>query len=55
MLGGGWRILDIVPLLEQDLGVPVVYDTAAKIRDVQKRLHINQPIHGYGRLLEELP
>ena len=55
MLGGGWRILDIVPLLEQDLGVPVVYDTAAKIRDVQKRLHINQPIRGYGRLLEELP
>ncbi len=55
MLGGGWRILEIVPLLEQDLGVPVVYETAAKIRDVQKRLHINQPIRGYGRLLEELP
>lgn len=55
MLGGGWRILEIVPLLEQDLGVPVVYDTAAKIRDVQKRLYINQPIRGCGRLLEELP
>lgn len=55
MLGGGWRLLDVVPLLEQDLGVPVVYDTAAKLREVQKRLHIKQPIRGYGRLLEELP
>ncbi len=55
MLGGGWRILEIAPLLEQDLGVPVVYDTAAKIRDVQKRLHIHQPVCGYGRVLEQLP
>ena len=55
MLGGGWRILSIIQLLEQDLGVPVVYDTAAKIWDVQRRLHVHQPIRGYGRLLEELP
>ena len=55
MLGGGWRLLEVVPLLEQDLGVPVIYDTAAKLREVQKRLHIKQPIRGYGRLLEELP
>jgi maleate isomerase len=55
MLGGGWRIIDTVTLLEQDLGVPVVYDTAAKIWDVQKRLRVHQPIAGYGRLLETLP
>jgi len=55
MLGGGWRILNIVPLLERDLGVPVVYDTAAKIWEVQKRLHVRQTVVGYGRLLEELP
>jgi len=55
MLGGGWRLLEVVPLLEQDLQVPVVYDTAAKLREVQKRLHIHQPVHGYGQLLEHLP
>jgi maleate cis-trans isomerase len=55
MLGGGWRVLEIARLLEQDLGVPVVYDTAAKIWEVQKRLSVRQPIVGYGRLLETLP
>lgn len=55
MLGGGWRILNIIEVLEQDLRAPVVYDTAAKIREVQRRLHVRQPIRGYGRLLEELP
>jgi maleate isomerase len=55
MLGGGWRLLEVVRLLEQDLQVPVVYDTAAKLREVQKRLHVNQPIRGYGQLLEKLP
>jgi len=55
MLGSGWRLLRVVKLLEQDLQVPVVYALAAKLWDVQKRLHVRQPIQGYGRLLEELP
>lgn len=55
MLGSGWRLLKVVKLLEQDLQVPVIYALAAKIWDVQKRLHVRQPIKGYGRLLEELP
>jgi maleate cis-trans isomerase len=55
MLGSGWRLLRIVRLLEQDLQVPVIYALAAKLWDVQKRLHVRQPITGYGRLLEELP
>jgi len=55
MLGSGWRLLRVVKLLEQDLRVPVVYALAAKLWDVQKRLHVRQPIQGYGRLLEELP
>jgi maleate isomerase len=55
MLGSGWRLLKIVALLEQDLQVPVIYALAAKLWDVQKRLHVRQPIKGYGRLLEELP
>jgi len=55
MLGSGWRLLKIVSLLEQDLQVPVIYALSAKLWDVQKRLHVRQPIKGYGRLLEELP
>ena len=55
MLGSGWRLLEVVRLLEQDLRVPVMYPLAAKLWDVQKRLYVHQPIQGYGRLLEELP
>jgi len=55
MLGSGWRLLKVVSLLEQDLQVPVIYALAAKLWDVQKRLHVRQPVKGYGRLLEELP
>jgi len=55
MLGSGWRLLKIVRLLEQDLEVPVVYALGAKLWEVQKRLHVRQPLKGYGRLLEEMP
>jgi maleate cis-trans isomerase len=55
MLGSGWRLLRIVRTLEQDLEVPVFYSLAAKLWDVQRRLHVRQPINGYGRLLEQLP
>ncbi len=55
MLGSGWRLLEIVRLLEQDLEVPVIYALAAKLWNVQKRLHVRHPVKGFGRLLEELP
>ncbi len=56
MMGSGWwRILDIIEDLEQDLKIPVVHPIAARVWAVQKRLHVNQPIKGYGRLLAELP
>ena len=55
MLGSGWRLLKIVRLLEQDLRVPVIYALACKLWDVQKQLHVHEPVKGYGRLLEELP
>ena len=55
MLGSGWRLLKIVRLLEQDLEVPVIYALACKLWDVQKRLHVRQPVTGYGRLLGDLP
>ena len=55
MLGSGWRVLKIVRLLEQDLEVPVIYALGAKLWDIQRRLHVREPVKGYGRLLEELP
>ena len=51
MLGSGWRTLDIIETLEQDLAVPVVHPVPARVWVVQRRLHVHQPISGYGRLL----
>ena len=55
MLGTGWRCLDIVHLLEEDLQVPVVHAVPARVWAVQKRLHVRQRVTGFGRLLEEMP
>ncbi len=55
MLGSGWRSLDAIDLLEQDLGVPVVHPVPARVWAVQKRLRIHEPVDGYGRLLADLP
>ncbi len=55
MLGSAWRSIDIIERLEQDLQVPVVHPVAARSWEMQKRLHIEQPIQGYGRLLATLP
>lgn len=55
LLGSGWRCLDIVEPLEQDLGVPVVHAVPARVWAIEHRLHVRQPVRGYGRLLAELP
>jgi maleate isomerase len=55
MLGTGWRCLDILRLLEEDLQVPVIHPVPARVWAVQKRLHVRQPVKGFGRLLEEMP
>src|SRR6516225_11638498 len=52
ILGSGWDTLGIVAALEQDLGVPVIQPIAARIWEIQRRLHVRQPIKGYGGLLE---
>lgn len=54
MLGSGWRTLDIVQTLEDDLGVPVVHPVPARCWEIQKRLTVCQKIPGYGRLLAEM-
>jgi maleate cis-trans isomerase len=55
ILGSGLDALGIVAVLEQDLGIPVVQPIAARIWEIQRRLHVRQPIKGYGSLLETLP
>jgi maleate cis-trans isomerase len=55
MLGTGWRCLDIIRLLEEDLQVPVVHPVPARVWAVQNRLHVRQPVHGFGTLLEAMP
>ena len=55
MLGSGWRVLDIIEPLEQDLGVPVVHAIPARVWAIQRRLHVHQPVKGFGRLLADLP
>jgi maleate cis-trans isomerase len=55
MLGTGWRCLDIIRLLEEDLRVPVVHPVPARVWAVQKRLHVRQRAKGFGILLEEMP
>jgi maleate cis-trans isomerase len=55
ILGSGLDALGLVAPLEQDLGVAVVQPIAARVWEIQRRLHVRQPIKGYGRLLETLP
>jgi maleate isomerase len=55
MLGSGWRTLDIIATLEQDLQVPVVHPVTARVWEFQKRLFVREPRSGYGHLLEALP
>jgi len=55
MLGSGWRTLDIVEMMESDFGVPVVHHIPAQSWEIQKRLHVRQPMKGFGRLLAEMP
>lgn len=53
--GSKWRVLDIVNDLEQALGVPVIHPVTARCWEIQKRLGIEKPQPGNGRLLSELP
>ena len=54
LLGSGWRVMGIIDLLERDLGVPVIHPVPARCWEIQRRLTINHPVAGYGRLLAEM-
>jgi len=53
--GSKLRVLDVVDMLERDLGVPVVHPVGARAWEIQRRLTVRQPRTGYGRLLAEMP
>ena len=56
MLGPAWhRSIDVVDMMERDFGIPIVHHITAQSWEFQKRLHVREPIAGYGRLLAELP
>jgi maleate cis-trans isomerase len=54
LLGSGWRVLPVIDLLEQDLGVPVIHPVPARCWEIQRRLSIRQPVKGFGRMLAEM-
>ncbi len=53
--GAGWRTLEVIEMLERDLGVPVVHAVASKAWEIQKRLKIRAPRDGFGLMLRDLP
>jgi len=55
ILGSGLDTLALISTLEQELGVPVVQPVAARVWEIQRRVHVHEPIKGYGILLETLP
>ncbi|WP_395104015.1 hypothetical protein [Actinomadura sp. SCN-SB] len=55
LLGAGWRVLDIISVLEEDLDVPVLHSVAARVWHTQRHFRVGRRTQGFGRLLAELP
>jgi maleate cis-trans isomerase len=53
--GPSFHMLEIIDDLEQDLGVPIIHHSPASCWEMMKRLHVNKPVRGYGRLIAEMP
>jgi maleate isomerase len=49
-----WRALEAAGELERRLGIPVVTANQATIWATLRALGVNQPIPGFGSLLEKL-
>jgi maleate cis-trans isomerase len=54
-VAGVMRVGTIAQTIEDDLGIPVVANVAARCWQIQKELRIREPIPGFGRLLTEIP
>jgi maleate isomerase len=55
LLGSGWRVMEVIQMLEEDLGVPVVHPIPARSWEIQRRLNVRQPVEGFGCLLSDMP
>ena len=55
LLGSGWRVMEVIQMLEEDLGVPVIHPITARSWEIQRRFNVRQPINGFGQLLSEMP
>jgi len=53
--GPTFHMLDIIDDLEQDLGIPIVHHSPASCWEMMKRLHVNKPVRGFGKLIAEMP
>ncbi|MFM9970909.1 MAG: hypothetical protein ACKVQK_21150 [Burkholderiales bacterium] len=55
LLGSAWPTLEMIESMEEKFGVPVVHHITAQSWEIQKRLNLNCPVKGYGRLIGEMP
>lgn len=51
--GGCFRTLEMLAILEKDIGLPVVTTVPANMYQCLKIAGIKEPVSGYGRLLEQ--
>lgn len=51
IVGGGTPIHEVIGVLEQDIGKPVVANNFASLWNALQLANVRQPIHGYGSLL----
>jgi maleate cis-trans isomerase len=49
----GITTIDIIEMLEHDLKKPVISSNQATMWQLLRMVQINEPIHGFGRLLTE--
>ena len=54
LLGSDWPVFEIAGELEDEIGVPVLHPVPVRCWYIQKKLGLNQPVQGYGRLLAEM-
>ena len=49
-----WPVFEIAGEFEDEIGVPVLHPVPVRCWYIQKKLGLNQPVQGYGRLLAEM-
>ena len=50
--GGCLRTLEIIAMLEEDTGLPLVTTTPANVWKLLQLVGVEDPVYGFGKLLE---